>query len=220
MSAVTNIQQQQKFWNKVAYTKESTTPFALELFQKFVPNLNAPILEIGCGYGRILNMLHTVGYKNLTGTDIAQAMLARGKQEFPYLNLIQTTTPTKIFAAHSFAAIILSGVLTCIVDNNLQAALINDIRELLTSDGVVYVTDFLLNTDQRNCERYNKLQLQRQNCIYGTFEVEKEVLLKHHTVEWIQTLLAPFAQLHYQTHTFKTLNHHSGNGFVFIGKNA
>ena len=61
---------QKEYWNKVADTKEFTTPMQSAVFCRYV-NRDAAILDVGCGYGRILNELHSLGFRNLCGIDNA-----------------------------------------------------------------------------------------------------------------------------------------------------
>ena len=44
------------YWNSIAETKEFTTPMRSDLFARHVKR-NAEILDLGCGYGRIMHEL-------------------------------------------------------------------------------------------------------------------------------------------------------------------
>ena len=56
---------QKEYWNSVADTKEFTTPMQSAVFCRYV-NRDAAILDVGCGYGRVLSELHALGFRNLT----------------------------------------------------------------------------------------------------------------------------------------------------------
>lgn len=46
------------------------------------------ILEIGCGIGKLCSRLYDMGYKNVTGIDIASSAISFGRNRFPNLNLL------------------------------------------------------------------------------------------------------------------------------------
>jgi SAM-dependent methyltransferase len=76
---------QKLYWNNIAPIKEFTTPFQMDIFKKHV-NINARILDIGCGYGRTLKELYDNGYENCIGTDFSEKMIERGKNLYPNLS--------------------------------------------------------------------------------------------------------------------------------------
>jgi ubiquinone/menaquinone biosynthesis C-methylase UbiE len=108
-------------------------------------------------------------------------------------------------------------VLTCIRNNDEQKALISEIRRVLKKDGILYMNDFLLNTDERNVTRYKKFQEKYGN--YGVFELPEGAVCRHHSEDWVKELLADFNTLQYEHLTFTTMNGHISNGFYFIGQN-
>lgn len=204
---------QKDYWNSVADTKEFTTPFRFNEFNKYV-NKKSHILDIGCGYGRTLNELYENGYENLLGIDFSEKMIKRGKLQYPYLNLkAENTTNLK---DNSFDAVILFAVLTCIKDNAEQIKLISEIKRILKDGGILYVNDFLLNSDERNIKRYKKYE--NVYGTYGVFKLPEGGILRHHDEKWIKKLLCEFSPLCYNHVTFKTMNGHTSNGFYYIGK--
>lgn len=115
-----------KFWDKVAHEHSSTTTFDYEVFKNIVNNTNAAILDIGCGYGRVLRNLHALGYKNSLGIDISQKMLERGQRESPYLNLLHTKGVPFELDAKQFDVVLLLGVLCSAVADQDQLTLVNE----------------------------------------------------------------------------------------------
>ena len=63
-------------WNSIAETHESTIPLNFHPSIDFLPRTSS-ILEVGCGYGRILKHLYQLGFKNVIGVDGASSMLER-----------------------------------------------------------------------------------------------------------------------------------------------
>lgn len=206
---------QQEYWNHVSGQKEFTTPFQANEFAKYVEP-DGYILDIGCGYGRTLNELYQNEYRNLIGMDFSSGMIERGKQQFPYLDLREQKDAAIDLPDASADAVILFAVLTCIRTNEEQEQLLAEIKRVLKPQGILYVNDFLLNTDERNLSRYQKFE--ETYGIYGVFELPEGGVFRHHDETWIKQLLKDFSEMEYSRLTFTTMNGHQSNGFYFIGK--
>ena len=181
----------------------------------FVP-ATAAVLDVGCGYGRILAELSVRGYDRLTGIDFSENLIRRGARLYPHLDLRVQEEADVAFPAGSMDAVILFGVLTCIARDEEQAFLIAEIERVLKPGGIVHVSDFLLNPDARNMARYEKNE--DSSLAYGCFTLEDGALLRHHDPEYIARLLHPFQTELYETTTYVTMNGNSSNGFSFYGR--
>lgn len=205
------------YWNSVADQKTFTTPFSVELFSKYVSS-DAIILDVGCGYGRIMNILYSAGYKNLIGLDFSEEMITRGKLEYPHLDFRMMTAGKLDMPDRSCDAVMLMAVLTCIPSNEQQVRLVQDIERVLKPGGIFYVTDFLLNTDARNLQRYEKYFSTHTEEPYGIFEIPEGVVLRHHQESWFSDLFRSFTPLISARSKFKTMNGHESDGLLYIGK--
>ncbi|SQB93225.1 class I SAM-dependent methyltransferase [Clostridium tetanomorphum] len=206
-----NLKENQKeYWNKVATDKQFTTPFQIELFSKFVHKEDR-ILDVGCGYGRTLNELYSQGFKNLFGIDFSDKMIERGKEQFPWLNLNVKEDKKIPYEDNSFDSIILFAVLTCIVDDEDQISIMNEIKRVLKPNGILYINDFLLNTDERNIKRY-KMYEDKYNK-YGVFELPEGAVLRHHHLNWIESITSDFDNIKLEKVTYTTMNGNKSNGF-------
>lgn len=206
--------EQKQYWDSAAESKEFTTPFQAEEFQKYIDK-DACILDVGCGYGRTLNELYTYGYSNLTGIDFSENMIKRGNKMFPYLDLRVQESDSIDFADESVDAVILFAVLTCICDDDAQEKLISEIMRVLKPNGIIYVNDFLLNTDERNLKRYDEF---KNKYTYGVFELPEGAVCRHHDIERVEKLLSAFKKLAFERLTFTTMNGHKSNGFFYFGQ--
>jgi len=103
----------------------------MDIFQKYV-NKNAHNLDIGCGYGRILNELYDSGYNNTVGIDFSEKMIERGKIMYPNLCLKTMIKVKTNYLENIFDAVILLAVLTCVIDNGEQMDLLNEIKKIKT----------------------------------------------------------------------------------------
>lgn len=206
---------QKEYWNSVADAKEFTTPMQSAVFCRYV-NRDAAILDVGCGYGRVLSELHALGFRNLCGIDFSEKLIARGKRQFPYLDLRVMESEIIDFPDASLDAVLLCAVLTCIVADRDQEALIAEIRRVLKPGGLLYVNDFLLNTDLRNRKRYAAWE--QVYGTYGIFELPEGAVLRHHDRSHIRKLLSAFRELESEEVVYQTMNGHTSNGFYFAGR--
>lgn len=207
--------EQRAYWDSVSEKKTFTTPFQKEMFMEYVPK-DARILDVGCGYGRTLDELHQLGYCNLLGLDFSAGMIRRGQAAYPYLDLRVKEGENIDLPDESVDAVILFAVLTCIIKDEGQRALIDEIKRVLRPGGVLYVNDFLLNDDERNLRRYR--QFAEEYGCYGVFRLLEGAEVRHHNRGWIESLLSGFEQKEFQRLTFTTMNGNKSNGFCYIGK--
>ena len=209
------LAEQEKYWDGVSEEKDFTLPLQMGEFEKHVSR-EMHILDVGCGYGRTLSELHDSGFVNLYGVDYSQGMIDRGRRLYPYLDLTKNDGSTLPFDDGAFDAAILIAVLTCIAEGEGQRRLIAEIERVLKDGGILYINDYLLNTDQRNVERYGKAK--DRYGVYGIFELPEGAVVRHHTPEHIVDITSGFAQLVFETLVYTTMNGNRSNGFYYIGR--
>lgn len=207
--------EQKQYWNTAADTKEFTTPFQVEEFSKFVDK-SGIIIDIGCGYGRTLEQLHKGGYHNLIGIDFSKAMIERGKEKYPYLDLRLKRTESIEMLDESCDAVILLAVLTCIVSDDEQLLLLKEIKRVLKPGGILYINDFLLNSDERNIKRYE--QFKNKYNKYGVFELPEGAIVRHHNIKWVEESLKIFKKNVFEKLIYTTMNGNKSNGYYYIGE--
>ncbi|WP_457552277.1 class I SAM-dependent methyltransferase [Desulfobacula sp.] len=208
------ITDQQAYWDKAAEKKEFTTPFQVDVFKSHVSK-DAVVLDVGCGYGRTLTELHQQGFKKICGIDSSQKMIEKGKKLYPHIDFKKCTT-TFPFKDNTFDAVVLIAVLTCIVKDKDQKQLMGEIIRVLKPNGLLYVNDFLINRDQRNVDRYDTFK--KIYGTYGVFELAEGALLRHHTKDYLFHLAKKFEPMEFETLVYNTMNHHTANGFYYLGK--
>jgi SAM-dependent methyltransferase len=202
------------FWNAVAPTKEFSHPLDLARFSSLVSR-DARILDYGCGYGRVCRALQHAGYSNSVGVDPASRMIDRARSENPRITfqvLDQDALPLK---AASFDAVLLFSVLTCIVDDDAQRAVVREIERALRPGGIVYVSDILLQEDDRNRERYETGV--RRFGVYGVFELEPGVRFRHLPRAWVEELMSVFTPIDCVEIEVKTINGNPARAFQYWG---
>ncbi|MFN0063064.1 MAG: class I SAM-dependent methyltransferase [Myxococcaceae bacterium] len=61
---------------------------------------NTPVLELGCGPGRVLRWLQSLGFKNLTGVDRSPEQVAQARQLCPGANIIEGDLTSFLAKSH------------------------------------------------------------------------------------------------------------------------
>ena len=206
---------QTEYWNRVAEEKHFTHPLDTEHFFELVPR-SAAILDVGCGYGRTLADLRANCYTHIIGIDTAERMIVRGQRLHPRMDLRFWEGTEFPFPEDAFDAVILFAVLTCVPSDDAQIALIAEVGRVLRPNGILYVSDYPIQEDSRNQSRY--AQFESQHGTFGVFELPEGVVLRHHTDEWIETLLSSFRRVGFSVIDVPTMNGNMSKVFQYFGK--
>lgn len=209
------LAEQEAYWDSVSEEKDFPLPFQMGEFEKLVSH-QTTILDVGCGYGRTLSELRDAGFENLFGVDFSQGMIDRGRRLHPCLDLRKNDGGTLPFEDGAFDAVILIAVLTCIAESQGQRHLMSEIQRVLKKGGILYINDYLLNTDQRNIERYERAK--DKYGVYGIFELPEGAVVRHHTPKHVFDITAGFDGLVFEPVVYTTMNGHRSNGFYYIGR--
>jgi len=205
------------YWDRVAHEKHFSHPLRLDWLEQY-SNKRARILDYGCGYGRTLAELSDAGYEKLFGMDFSEGMLGRCRREVPRSKLIRNDGNALPLKDGSFDAVLLFAVLTCIPDSSEQRVLFKAVERVLRSGGLIYLSDLLLNDDERNRERYQRFA-EGYKC-YGVFELPEGVAVRHHQREWIEELTSSLRQLEYEPFTVTTMNGNTSAAFQYLGRKS
>lgn len=204
---------QKSFWNRAADTKRFSHAIDFDEFDKHA-NIESLILDYGCGYGRTLGQLKELAYSNIVGMDFSERMVEKAKENLPGVPVVLCEAGQVPAEEASFDAILLFAVLTCVHRDEDQKSLVAELRRVLKPGGILYISDYLLNIDARNEKRYEKYKDKYGR--NGVFELEDGAVLRHHSVQWIDEVTAPFVILHFRTFVADTMNGHKSNAFQTI----
>lgn len=209
---------QTNYWDRVAGVKRFSHPLRLEWLAQYLKNPLTGILDYGCGYGRTLAELSAEGYQNLVGVDFSEAMLTRARVGVRTASLVRNDGHGLPLQNDCLDAVLLFAVLTCIPDSDEQRHLLAEVKRVLRPGGLLYVSDLLVNNDQRNRERYSQYT-EAYGC-YGVFELPEGVVVRHHQQEWIEEIVSPFEQLEFEPFTVTTMNGNESAAFQYLGRKA
>ncbi|QHQ37289.1 methyltransferase domain-containing protein [Algicella marina] len=111
----------------------ATPARAAAALRSLTPDLNAPLLDIGCGTGMSGEAMHAAGFTTIDGTDFSPEMLAKARAKGVYRNLVQTDLTDPLpFAAGDYTSIAAIGVLT---PGHAPADVMDDLLALLPRAG-------------------------------------------------------------------------------------
>ncbi len=144
-----------QYWNRVAPQKTFAHPLHPDWLTNRLPR-SARILDVGCGYGRTLLQLFEAGFTSYIGLDFSAGMLVRCRNEVPDAALVQNDGHGMPLQRECVDAVLLFAVLTCIPDDDEQLALMDEVWRVLRPNGLLYISDLMLNQDKRNRERYEQ----------------------------------------------------------------
>jgi len=206
---------QKSYWDMVAVQKTFTHPLNMKLFQCLVPR-GAKILDYGCGYGRICAELQAHGYLDVTGVDISDGMITRGRSLFPKLDLRVKQGDILSFPEETFDVCIMFAVLTCIVTDSGHDRVISEMSRVLRRGGILYVSDYPLQTDERNQMRYREF-LETYGT-FGVFRLPDGGIVRHCDMKTIHHLLAQFALVDESFLEVSTMNGNAATVFQIIAR--
>lgn len=207
--------QAQVYWNEIGSKKVFEDPLYLDRLEKYL-NKRDVIVEFGCGYGRMLAKLREAGYEHLVGYDFAPNMVERGKKEHPELNLRVMEGNRIPESSGSVDSVIMATVLCCIVDDDKQRKVIDEVERILKPKGVLYLTDFLISGHPKYVPQYAK-GLEEFNK-WGIYTTSENLRVRHMTSAHIMKLLERFDIQWFEQFDFKTMNNNPARTFHCIAR--
>ncbi|MFI7006586.1 class I SAM-dependent methyltransferase [Streptomyces sp. NPDC050145] len=208
-----NLDSQIPYWDAAAATKTFTHPLHLPWLDGI--DRHAAVLDYGCGYGRTLQELARHGFDNLRGVDASPGMIDRARLVHPALHFTVLDEPPRSPCPDaSFDMVVLFAVLTCIPGEEAQHRLITELHRVLKPGGILYVSDYLLQNDERNRMRYDRCAAQYDN--YGVFETADGAVFRHHPSSWFPHLLSAFEAVDSRKITVNSMGGHESTAIQYL----
>lgn len=207
-----------EYWNRVGLTKPYSHSVNFDRLSTYVAQ-DAALLDYGCGYGRVLESLRDRGYQNLIGAEPAEALVIAARARLSGARILQLPHPPQLDLSDlSVDGVLLFGVLTCIPTDEGQLAVAKEVHRVIKPGGLLYISDFWLQTDPRNVNRYELGYAKYGK--YGVFDLPEGVTLRHHHPDWIAQLTAAFDRLVLDDTTVLTMNGHQAKAFQWFGRRS
>ncbi|MCE5315264.1 MAG: class I SAM-dependent methyltransferase [Armatimonadota bacterium] len=212
-----DIDNQVDYWNRVAQQKKFTIPFCFDRFEHYIEH-RGRILDFGCGYGRICRELQNRGFSDIVGVDSSERMIERAQDVCPNVYFAVLKDKSLPFADRSFDAVIMSAVLTCVPTDEGQRSIINEVYRVTRSKGLLFVGDYVLQSDERNRQRYAQYHSVYDK--FGVFELPEGAVMRHHEMSYVRSLLAGFTEIETVLIDVVTMNGHPAKAFQYIGQKS
>jgi len=210
-----DLDRQIDYWDRIGPGKPFDHPVNIERLRQWLAPADR-ILDFGCGYGRVLGLLHRSGYRNLLGVDQAPMMIATARERFPEITFERLAfSPRLDLPDASVDATLLFAVLTCVPTDAGQRAIVDEIERVLRPGGLLYISDLWIQADERNVQRY--VRDEPKYGTYGVFDLPEGVTLRHHNRTWIEELTQDFETVTVDDIDVPTMNGHLAHGFQWFG---
>jgi hypothetical protein len=94
--------------------------------------------------------------------------------------------------------------------------MIGEVLRVLRPNGLLYISDLWLQTDERNLQRYSSGE--SRHGTYGVFDLPEGVTVRHHDPGWIAELTRDFETLALDQIEVVTMNGNPARGFQWFGR--
>lgn len=167
------------------YSNPETIVFTTPLpdITRYLSDKSVAILDLGCGYGRVLKHCFDLGYTNLTGIDASQKLIERAKENCPMGKFINGDITQVVDGLMKFDLILVCGVIEYIIDDNERIKLLLMMKEHLNENGKILLETFIID----ETEKIYSLS-EKQGFKYGTIKLSTGMILRHSTVNEIDDL--------------------------------
>jgi|SRR6056297_412974 len=128
-------------WDQVA----TEVDFNLEIDRMRILGMidrKSKVLDFGCGYGRITNLLGECGYTDVKGVDPSRAMIERGRKAFPGVSLMHLEGVDLPFDNNAFDLVVICAVFTCIPSLDKRAGVAAELNRVLRPGGIIHMAEF------------------------------------------------------------------------------
>lgn len=204
------------YWEGAGAAKTFTHPLNLDWLARV--SRDSRILDYGCGYGRVMAELCEHGFRDVSGVDISPALITRGRTLRPDLRFtVLESPPTLTYASASVDVVMLFAVLTCVPNDSAQQALIAELIRVLAPGGLLYVSDMILQDDQRNRDRY-AAHARQFGTPYGVFATGDGAVCRHHDLAELHALLSNVDLLEECLIEVTTMNGHRSQAVQLLAR--
>lgn len=206
-------------WNRLAQNHISTIPPDCDvLLKRLVPT--ARILDLGCGYGRVTDLISQKGFSNIVAVDFSTAMLTRAISARPAGLFCNASALELPFKSGTFDAVIMLGVLCFIWPLPECQKVFREVWRVLRSDGLFLFQDFGVTLKFPYPVRYLRHYRPWKGLTssFGSFVTTEGFLIHHFRRKELQTLLADFAILHLKREAYPTMHGHVNSGFSVLAQ--
>jgi SAM-dependent methyltransferase len=200
------------YWDGHARTKVFTHPLRLDWLERHAGEAAEPLrlADVGCGQGRLWAELPEERWRVL-GVDGSRQMLGQARERNAGCDVAQGAAVAWPTASGSLDAALLVSVLTCVQGDVEQQRVLAEAQRCLRPGGLLFSSDLLLQTDDRNRRRYAKGMGEFGR--YGCFRLPDGGAFRHMSAAWVAELFSEFEPLEFEEHAVVTMNGNPARAF-------
>lgn len=175
-------------------------------------NKEAPLLDIGCGYGRLLAHLHRMGFSNIYGVDFVMDPM----KKINFAKVVAGKAESLPFKNNVFMGAFLVGVLSNIIDEEIRNRIFYEAYRVLTSGAIFFISAFAINKYYE--DKYSKGL--REFGKYGIFRSSSGGIFRHVSEDELKKLLssAGFRLIKFHRLPFTSMHGNPAEGFVVLAR--
>jgi SAM-dependent methyltransferase len=166
------------------------------------------LLDIGSGYGRVLDYLGKKGFSSVFGLESNLRFL----QKKSHLSVVCGKGEKAPFKDDSFGAIFSIGVLSYILEESKRKSILDEIRRILKPRGLLFMSCFVISDDEYHQKKYREGQVNFGT--YGVFESDSGGIFRHSEENELRELLDKFDILDWKPRPFTTMNKRQASGVI------
>lgn len=132
-------------WASLVYDQNTkfTTPLPSKEFL-FSLSKDVKILDVGCGYGRTLNYLRKLGFRNITGFDVSPSYVTQARKNCPEAKVFVSSFKN-FNPKHQYDVILLMGVIEYILTDEDQILFFDKVSNSLSQNGYILLETFIMD---------------------------------------------------------------------------
>ena len=176
-------------WAETIYDENTkfTTPLPDEKFLSSLPK-NIKILDVGCGYGRTLAYLSSLGFHNLTGFDISSSHVSQAKKNCPEANVFISSFKN-LPVNEKYDLLLLMGIIEYINSDKEQEEFFKKISQILSDKGHIMLETFVMDFNS-NWRQYVRGFIKNRHI--GRFSNSKGFECHHQTPRYLRKMLGKY----------------------------
>lgn len=204
-------------WNDISNEVDElifTTPLPDSRVLSLALPESSSILDIGCGYGRVLKHMYEMGYRDLTGIDVSEKLIGRARRFCPEATY-HIGDIERVQLEQRYDLILIMGVIEYVLSDEDQREFFDKVRKMLNPNGHVLLETFVL--DSANMWQYIVGLLKTGH--WGRFKNSKGFGCHHQSYAMIDELVTEFFEVvSLVRQNFLTWTGYQCNGYSLILK--
>ena len=204
------------YWDRKALTTEFSTPLPAEWIESSGQGkARTRVLDAGCGQGRILDALASVGWTRLWGVDFSPEMVRCASQRLCTRARIVCASLRELpFDDACFDLVLCFGVVNTIADDCNLRAVCKELARVTIDRGRMLINDYGLGTGKFDRERY--LAALPETGVYGRFRSDGMMFHHRPPTTVAELLCGCFEVQKCEQLTFTTMTGRERDGYCMV----